>query len=660
MILQGGASGGGVEDEVLRDALLRWNGISVVDPFQAREVITKRKGDGAMRPALASAIAKRLGAGRYVLREVSRSGDSSHVRLAVYESSTNRLLGEHSAVLPAGVAVSADLLRQLADSALLGRLGSPPGGTSLGGSASLPAVEAFARGGEAIGRWKLTEAEQAFADALRYDASYPQATVWLALVRSWLDAPVATWQALAVRSGAVSERLSVRDREIASALLARSAGDMASSCARWRELGMGYPNDFVPQYGLADCLANDNTVVRDASSRSGWRFRVNLGEANEAYNRAFALFAPIYKSLEADAPASVRTVYQARWALQRVGHAAPPDTGQFLAQARLEGDSIAYVPLPMLAVMAGDASTIPPPGSVEGAARVLARRHYEAIAGWLDASPDKSEPLAAMAEALERLGDKSALDTLRRARALTRDSSAVFRLAVAEVFLQLRASIPEDAVGMRRGRAMAESLLFAPRMPQTVPFERAALAALTGRGILAVTFWRQPELTTRLDVPPYLTGDAPALLVAAAMGGPSDSIATLERRVSASIDREFADPDRQGDRMRWLAPAATYAWPHFVAQSLSALRGHGDPIVDATAARLEATARECWRPSAPTRPTARRPASMLSRLTPSQPRRSFAGMRGIALAPCRCWTVRSGHCSGADRMPCMIRCRRRD
>ena len=124
------------------------------------------------------------------------------------------------------------------------------------------------------------------------------------------------------------------------------------------------------------------------------------------------------------------------------------------------------------------------PGSVEGVARVLARRHCEAIAGWLDASPDKSEPLAAMAEALERLGDKSALDTLRRARALTRDSSAVsdwrWRRCFSNSVLD-----PEDAAGMRRGRAMAESLLFAPRMPQTVPFERAALAALTG-----AAFWR--------------------------------------------------------------------------------------------------------------------------------------------------------------------------
>jgi hypothetical protein len=583
VILQGGAGGSGVEDEMLRDALLRWNGISVVDPFQAREVIARRRGDGAMRPAVASAIATRLGAGRYVLREVTRSGDSSHVRLAVYETATNRLLGEHSAVLPGGTAMSPEALRLLADSALLGRLGSPPGGTALGGSASLPAVEAFARGGEAIGQWDLPAAEAAFADALRYDAAYPQATVWLALVRSWLDAPVATWQPLAVRSGAGAERLSVRDREIASALLARSQGDMASACGRWRELGARFPNDFVPQYGLADCLVNDNVVVRDAGSRSGWSFRTNFAEASDAYNRAFALFPRIYRSLEPDAPVSIRSVYQARYKIQRGGRAAAPDTGLFLAQATLDGDSIAFVPLPAAAVMSGDPSTVPLPASVEGASRLLRARHYDAVAAWLQASPEKAAPLAAMAEALELLGDRSAVDTLRRARAITRDPIEVYRIAVAEAFLRLRMSIPDDVRGMQAARAMADSLLFVSA-PSGQPFERAALAALTGRGALAVELWGRPELTGRLDVAPYLAGDAPALVATAAMGGPVDSIAVLERRVTASIDREFADPDRLGEQMRWLAPAATYAWPHFVARSLQALRHHGDPVLDAAAA----------------------------------------------------------------------------
>lgn len=355
---------------MLRDALLRWNGISVVDPFQAREVIARRRGDGVMRPAVASAIATRLGAGPYVLREVTRSGDSSHVRLAVYETATNRLVGEHSAVLPGGAAMSPDILRLLADSALLGRLGSPPGGTSLGGSTSLPAVEAFARGGQAIGQWNLPGAEAAFTAALRYDAAYPQATVWLALVRSWLDGPVSTWQPLAVRSGAVVERLSARDREIATALLARSENDMASACGHWRALGARFPNDFVPQYGLVDCLVHDSAVVRDPSSRSGYRFRANFGEASQAYGRAFALFAPIYRSLEPDAPGSVRLVIQAPYMNRRAGRAVA-----FVAEATLEGDTIAFVPLPLLAVMAGDESTIPPPGSVDGAGRRLQRRH---------------------------------------------------------------------------------------------------------------------------------------------------------------------------------------------------------------------------------------------------------------------------------------------
>ena len=276
--------------------------------------------------ALASAIAKLLAAGRYVLREVSRSGDSA-TRGLPCRILDQPLLGEPApSSLPGSwyrptCFVSSPTVRSSDD-------WIAAGGTSLGGSASLPAVEAFARGGEVIGRWKLTQAEQAFADALRYDASYRRRrSGWPWCAAGWMR----RWRrGRRWRCGAAPSPSGFRCATgIASALLARSAGDMASSCARWRELGMGYPNDFVPKYGLADRLANDNTVVRDASAARG-DASGKPGRGERGLRPCVRALAPIYKSLKADAPASVRTVYQARRALQRVGHAAPPDTGQSL------------------------------------------------------------------------------------------------------------------------------------------------------------------------------------------------------------------------------------------------------------------------------------------------------------------------------------------
>jgi len=550
-----------------------------------REVLARARGGGEMTPAVASRLATRLGAGRYVLRELASGRDSVRMRVALYETGTNHLVSERHVAMPAGTAFSMEAVKPLADSLLLGSLGAPPSGTRLGGTASLPALQAFARGGEAIGRWDLAAAERAFAQALRHDPAYPQAALWLALVRSWLDEPAARWRSLAVRAEASMERLSERDRPVAVALRTRGDGDMAATCEHWRELARRIPNDFVAQYGLADCLVQDDGVIRDPRTRSGWRFRSNLGEAGEASSRAFALLPSIYGSLDPDAPGPVHEVYRARYAARRGGRAVPPDTGTFLAQATLERDTIAYVPFRVQDVMAAKPITMPPRASAEAAERRLHQRHYEATAAWLDASADRAKPLAAFAEALERLGDRSALDTLRRARALTRDTAAAYRLAVAEVFLQLRAAVPDDLAGIRRGRVLADSLLAARVSPRDAPFERAALAALTGHALLAAQLWRQPELTARHRVPPYLAGEAPALLVFAAMGGPADSIAMLEARVDAAIAREFADPaSRLGDRLRWLAPAATYAWPRHAARFLEELRGKGDPVLDAVAA----------------------------------------------------------------------------
>jgi hypothetical protein len=588
VILPGaGTPAGEVEEELLRDALRRWSGITIVDPFQARAVIARELGTGVMSPAIASAIATKLGAGRYVLRESMVRGDSTRLRLALYSTAANRLIGERAATLPLDAPLPPGLLEQLADTLVLSQLGAPPAGTSLGGSASLPALQAFAHGGAALGEWRLSEAERAFAAALRHDPSYAPAALWLALVRSWLDAPPAGWRSPAERALAAADGLSARDRAIATALRARAAGDFAAACDGWRGLGAQYPRDFVAQYGLADCLVHDVGVLPDRASRSGWRFRASWREANEAYGRAFALFPPIYRSLEAGAPGAARIVYQARYAELRFGRAVSPDTGTFTAHATLEGDTVAFVPMRTSAVTAGDPVTIPPAGSVEGAAHALRRQHYEAVTAWLDAAPDQPQPLAAMAEVLERMGDRTALDTLRRARTLAVDPDLAFRLAAAEVWMALRAALPDDMDGLRRARLLADSLLASRTSLRDFPFERAALAALTGRGALATALWRQPELTARLDVPPYLVGDAPALQVMAAMGGPADSVLLLERRVATAIDREFAGADRAGDRLRWLAPAAAYAYPHVVLRSLTTLRGTGDPIVDAAAAMLE-------------------------------------------------------------------------
>ena len=588
VILPGaGTPAGEVEEELLRDALRRWSGITIVDPFQARAVIARELGNGVMSPTIASAIATKLGAGRYVLRESMVRGDSTRLRLALYKTAANRLLGERAATLPLNVPLPPGLLEQLADTLVLSQLGAPPAGTSLGGSASLPALQAFAHGGAALGEWRLGEAERAFAAAVRHDPSYVPAALWLGLVRSWLDAPPAGWRGAAERALAAADGLSARDRAIAGALRARAAGDFAVACDGWRTLGAQYPRDFVVQYGLADCLVHDIGVMRDRASRSGWHFRANWREASEAYGRAFALFPPIYRSLEAGAPGAARTVYQARYAELRFGRAVSPDTGTFTALATLEGDTVAFVPMRTSAVTAGDPATIPPRGSLEGAARALRRRHYEAVAAWLDAAPDQPQPLAAMAEVLERMGDRTALDTLRRARTLAVDPDLAFRLAAAEAWMAMRAALPDDVDGLRRARMLADSLLAARSSLRDFPFERAALAALTGRGALASALWRQPELTARLDVPSYLVGDAPALLVMAAMGGPADSVLLLERRVATAIDREFADAGRGGDRLRWLAPAAAYAFPHVVLRSLTTLRGTGDPIVDAAASMQE-------------------------------------------------------------------------
>ena len=198
--------------------------------------------------------------------------------------------------------------------------------------------------------------------------------MWLALVRSWLDAPVATWQALAVRGEAGAERLSARDREIAAALLARANGDMARPAGDGASWPAHTSTISCRSTGWWTAWCTTTPWFGMPSSRSGWRFRANFGEANEAYKRAFALFTPIYRSLEPDAPGSVRSVYQSRY-LQPSGGPCGAAGHRLRSWPKRPSKATPSrsCPCRLFAVMAGDASTIPSPGSIEGARRRLQR-----------------------------------------------------------------------------------------------------------------------------------------------------------------------------------------------------------------------------------------------------------------------------------------------
>lgn len=576
-------------DEVsgLRDAIARWSGVSVVDPLVTRE----QMGDRPIRSlARAAEVARELGAGRFIRGTISRRGDSLRVHGIVYSSSeSSTALHDHVVRMTADEAASGSALDVLADELLFGgRLDRP--GEEPSGTRSAPARRAFIEGEEALSDWALPRADSAFSRAASQDPDFAAAHLWSGLVRFWNDRPVNELSTPAARARLGAEELPPGGRTAAEALAAFVDGDLGAACRLWDRLARDHPRDHTAWFSLARCLDLDPTVVETASSPSGWSFRTSTHGALRAYRRAFELHPPILSSFSGEAYEPLLTLLKASGNQRRVGISEGPSPRRFAADPAWRGDSLAFVPWPIES--ARSRVTVE---ADEFQLALLRRRQAvrDITARWASADPESADARAALALSLTMLGDPSGLDTLQVARELSssdRERSAAMAL---EVWLRLALSLPSDVDGIRRSRALADSLLSAPDSGLSRA-STARLAALTGRAHRAAELVSQPGGASVEVFAPPIRRWGPPLMVYSAFGGPEDSIASFEARGWSSVRRELAPDQRSRAIFEWLARPATLAFPTFAFAGLDSLTDRGDWLLDAQAALRRGDSATTW------------------------------------------------------------------
>jgi hypothetical protein len=154
--------------------------------------------------------------------------------------------------------------------------------------------------------------------------------------------------------------------------------------------------------------------------------------------------------------------------------------------------------------------------------------------------------------------------------------------------MQLSFSIPDDTLGLERVKSLADSLLATRVSSIDQPWSLAALAALTGRAELAYELAVDPASGRRLlgSATPSLGASAPALLALAAIGGPVDSLASLEQRVRQSIELNLTATASTSALRQWLVRPATLAFPHHRFAAFEQLAVDGDYLWDIQLALL--------------------------------------------------------------------------
>ncbi|WP_420127733.1 BTAD domain-containing putative transcriptional regulator [Longimicrobium sp.] len=464
---------------LLHDAFSRWSDLQLVDAQRTRDLLSRNGPPESLREA--RRIARSAGAGKLVWGEITPLGDSIMVRAALYDVARGGDPVE-SATIRVGSDLGAISARfgTLAWS-LLGRTGDA---RDAAGTTSLAAWQAYQRGRLAMSRWELERAGAELERAVQLDPGYAAAHLWLAQAVAWGGlAQKTSWRENAARALADSAELSGRERMLAGALVALGEMRYPDACGVYERLVARDSSDFAAWFGLGECTRDDQLVVADPTSPSGFRFESSYHRAVQAYSRALrtipsshlafrgAGFARLNELLRTD-ETNLRTGYR------RVGAAVEG----FAAYPSLAGDTLAFVPWTMADVAAVRPGTVPP---TRRAATQYSRRELRRITlEWTRAFPQSADAHEGLALALEALGElrnvrqgaPSAFAELAQARTLTTDPEQRLRLGIVQVRLWLRV---ED---FRRARAVADSVLQQRRNPGPVDALRLApLALLTGR-----------------------------------------------------------------------------------------------------------------------------------------------------------------------------------
>jgi hypothetical protein len=466
------------EAPMLRDALRRWDGVTVIDGLETDAAIAGY-GSTPLTLNTARSIARQLSAGRYVWGDISTRAGAVIVHARIGDVEAARPLDE--ATVRVGYDTNLDsALAGLVDQLLLPNVAAEFRGSGAG-TRSRPALQAYAGAQGAVRRWDLARADSLFDLATSYDHLYAEASLWLAQVRVWRDLGTASWQFAANRAAAGRDRLSASDRRVADVLVAYANGDTAGACGRWMKLAEEKSLDFGAWYGAALCQMRDHVVLPDGGSSSGWRFRASASQANRAFRRAFQILPATHREFSESWFAHLRSVLNAKPGMVRFGHAVQPDTGVFAAYPSWSpnGDSLAFIPYRLRDIMEGKSATLL--SSRRDAVHRQRLLFREIATTWRAALPQSADAMLALALALDAVGDPTALDSVRIARRLAVDGRQRFRAAAAEVWLRTKLSVPSNIGELDSARALADSLVRFYAAPASDMNALASLAELVGR-----------------------------------------------------------------------------------------------------------------------------------------------------------------------------------
>jgi tetratricopeptide (TPR) repeat protein len=431
--------------------------------------------------------------------------------------------------------------------------------------------DSYKAGKAAFDKWDLRTAERELGRAASADPKFAGAQLLLAQTLE-LERRIDGDQFRIVTARIAGSRASLhgRDSLYANALIALAERAYPRACDSFSKLRAADSLDALAWYGLGDCLALDSVAVRDTNSPSGWSFRTSWPAAATAYMRAASVDPAAHRALSY---AMIANLLPTTPLQIRFGRTAESPTPTFGAHPSVAGDTLSYIPVPLVALATAKSNTLP--STLPDALR----RNRDILLGfarqWAASSPENPEALEALAAAHEVRGElgmesEGAGGALQRARSLSASPEQRLRLATIEVRLRLKRGELESV------RVLSDSLLSAWANTTPSPTDAARLsgiAALTGRldrsGQLRAI--ATSEYNAGLGIAPPLTSASSRLFVRAAAGVCDDSLLALRQEIDRLLD-SYSQPARRSEMRRdLLVRPMSFSFPCLGAPALEGL-----------------------------------------------------------------------------------------
>jgi tetratricopeptide (TPR) repeat protein/predicted Ser/Thr protein kinase len=451
--------------------------------------------------------------------------------------------------------------------------------------------------------WEFDRAEQILRRVVAKKPDDATAQLWLAQVMMLEGAPAKEWQASLLVASDHRSALSASESKRLDALSSYNAGKLAEACARFDQLrSMTAPesrSDFTPTLAFADCARDDQSVVPDRTSPSGYRFASSYNYVDSLYENLLTRASSNPLAYAALIP-RLQTVLSVDSRILRRGFLADRPKVVLYSQPTLVSDTLSYVPF--VPPSDGSAMKLGETNLVNAAMSRNQERLRNLVSQWTRIAPDDPAAHALLGTFLEAAGDldggsSSAIQELTRARQLSNraelSSPAGYtrQTALANTTIRVLVRLGQ----YERAGILADSVLDwrAPTELSDTDKKNSLdvlwrLAALRGRVSRVNEIEQQYVLAYRIRLssgietpPPVIARDAISVRNYAAFGGPKDSIVAITQRLFAEVPALTAASKVAEMEGAILYQALCLATPVVGAANLLKLKPSSDPVVRA-------------------------------------------------------------------------------